>query len=585
MRKSVLAFGLFFFLVGLALVLTAQKVYAMPAAPGNTHITQPDGTQFMAQTWGDEFASGVETLEGYSIHLQADGWWIYTLPTQSSGNASLNNLEGLRVTVNSTPPVEINLERNLILNNTNYLENPLETGGLILSPTGAEVATLSSNTPSAITSATTNTGTQPVLVILGYFDDMPPKTNPAEFEGRFFADSKSVKNYYSQASYGLLALTPIAENFGTFNDGIVGWINLGKTHPNPRNQDWTAALTIATSALNAADPYVNFSSFDKDGNKALSASELHIVVIVAGYEASYDGGAAGPSVWGHKWSLSTPVIADGIAVGSASVKGSYTMFGEMMSDHPSTMGIIVHEMGHDLGWPDLYGTGSAGLGTWDIMSFGGWNTVPGDTYLGQTPPLPNAYLRKIQSWIDPNNPAQLVPALEYKNTPINLSISTTNPFALILPVDSDPSPLVGEFFIVEHREKTGYDASLPSSGALVWRINESVLSNNNPQNPRVKLIQADGADHLLTTANYGDSGDAFNAASINTRFGVGTPLSSAYANGNPSNVLLVFCGGSLSGFAPMMGPQSIGVTPTLFSDLSFTPADHAYSIFLPLTCR
>jgi hypothetical protein len=35
----------------------------------------------------------------------------------------------------------------------------------------------------------------------------------------------------------------------------------------------------------------------------------------------------------------------------------------------------------------------------------------------------------------------------------------------------------------------------------------------------------------------------------------------------------------------MMGPQSIGVTPTLFGDLSFTPADHAYSIFLPLTCR
>jgi hypothetical protein len=179
----------------------------------------------------------------------------------------------------------------------------------------------------------------------------------------------------------------------------------------------------------------------------------------------------------------------------------------------------------------------------------------------------------------------LVPALEYKNTPINLSISTTNPFALILPVDSDPSPLVGEFFMVEHREKTGYDASLPGSGALVWRINESVASNNNPQNPRVKLIQADGADHLLTAANYGNDGDAFNAASINTRFGVGTPLSSAYANGNPSNIILAFIGGSLSGFAPMMGPLSIGVTPTQFGDLSFNPADYPYSIFLLLARR
>jgi M6 family metalloprotease-like protein len=479
---------------------------------------------------------------------------------------------------------ELHLERNLILNNTNYLENPLETGGLILSPTG-EVATLSSNTPSAIISATTNTGTQPVLVILGYFDNMPFKTDPAEFQGRFFADLKSVKDNYSQASYGLLTLAPAVENFGTFNDGIVGWVNLGKTHPNAVSSDLTPALTIATSAINAADPYVNFSSFDKDGNKSLSASELHIVVIVAGYEASYDNGAAKPTVWGHKWSLSTPVIADGIAVGSASGKGSYTMFGEIMRDHPSTLGIIVHEMGHDLGWPDLYGTGSAGLGTWDIMSFGGWNTAGSDTYLGQTPPLPNAYLRKMQGWIDPNNPAQLVPALEYQNIPIDLSISTTNPFALIMPVDSDPSPLVGEFFMVEHREKTGYDASLPGSGALVWRINESVASNNNPQNPRVKLIQADGADHLLTAANYGNDGDAFNAASINTRFGVGTPLSSAYANGNPSNIILAFIGGSLSGFAPMMGPLSIGVTPTQFGDLSFNPADYPYSIFLLLARR
>ena len=575
--KSLLLMLLF---VSLSLALTANKVYAMPSAPGQVLITQPDGSQFGAQSWGDESASGVETVEGYSINLQADGWWTYSLPNQSNDGATLSSFEGLRVAVDAPPTVELHLERNLVLNSTSPLPNSPASDIDNLSLTTADGAALSSNTLAASATLTQNVGTHPVLVILGYFDDTPFKTNPAVFQSRVFGSTDSVRDYYSQASYGLLNLAPASESSGSLNDGIVGWVNLGKTHPNPRNVDWNATLTIAISAINAANPFVDYSSFDKDGNKALSASELHIVVIVAGYEASYSATNSQPAVWGHKWSLGTPVVADGTTVGSSSVKGSYTMFGEMMGDHPSTIGIIVHEMGHDLSWPDLYGASGAGLGTWDIMAFGGWNTAAGDSYLGQTPPLPNAYLRKMNGWINPNNPAQLVPALAYQNTPIDLSTSTSNPFALILPVDSDPSFSVGDFFIVEHREQIGYDASLPGSGALVWHINEGAASNSDAQNPRIKLIQADGVDHLLTAANYGDPGDAFSAASINKRFGVGTPLSSAYANGSPSDILLVFGGGYLSGFAPMMGPQSIGVTPT-----QNAPQSYAFSIYLPLAQR
>ena len=48
--------------VGLAFALTVPNVYAMPSAPEKTIIVQPDGTRFVAQTWGDEFVSGFETL-------------------------------------------------------------------------------------------------------------------------------------------------------------------------------------------------------------------------------------------------------------------------------------------------------------------------------------------------------------------------------------------------------------------------------------------------------------------------------------------------------------------------------------------
>jgi len=570
--------------VGLAFGLTVQNVYAMPSTPEKTIIIQPDGTQFVAQTWGDEFVSGFETLEGYSINQQADGWWTYITPVQDNDKSTLSSMSGLRVVVDNPPEVELHLERKLLLNNTLSLTNSLEASLAGTSPASPDATTLSAETSAAALAGTT-TGTQPVLVILGYYDDTPQKTLPAYFQGEFFGSSKSVKDYYSQASYGLFSLTPATESFGTPNDGIVGWVNLGKTHPNPRNQDWNATLIIATSAIQAPNPYVNFSTFDRDGNKGISSSELHVVLIIAGYEASVDGGVAQPAVWGHKWSISTAVVADGMTVCSPSMKGSYIMFGEIMVDHPSTMGIIVHELGHDLGWPDLYGNFGAGLGSWDIMSFGGWNTAPGDTYLGQTPPLPNAYLQTLLGWIDPNNPVQLLPALNFQGTPIDISTSTNNPFALILPADPNPSLSIGEFFIVQNRANTGYDASLPGSGALIWHINENVANNLDPYNPRVKLVQADGADHMLTAANYGDSGDTFCASSINKSFGVGTPLSSAYASGEPSNLYLAFGGGSVAGFASAISTQSMAVKVIYFASVIVNPADYPYAIFLPLAQR
>jgi M6 family metalloprotease-like protein len=578
LRKAQISLGLLLICGSLSLAFTSQVVFAMPSAPGQKIITQPDGSQFGAQIWGDERFSGFETLEGYSIERQKNGWWTFMLPSQSKNNPSCQGY--LRVGLDAPPAVELQFDRknkNKILQS---METPGEAGGAPSLQSGFDY--LSSNTEP---SAATTISTQPVLVVLGYYDDMPPRTTPADFHSKFFGSSKSVRDYYAQASYGRLSLAPAIESSGTYNDGIIGWVNLGKTHPSPSNQNWDATLTIIPLALKAADPYINFASYDMDGNQALSASELHIVLIIAGYEASYDGGAAEPCVWGHKWSLSTPVVADGTTLASYQMKGSYTMFGEIMGDHISTIGVMVHEMGHDLGWPDLYGTGSAGLGTWDIMSFGGWNTAAGDSYLGQTPPLPNAYLRKTLGWIDPNNPAQLLPALEYQNTPIDLSVSTNSPFALILPVDPDPSPQVGDFFMVENRAKIGYDASLPGAGALVWHVNEAASSNNNPLNLRVKLIQTDGADHLLSSANYGDPGDAFNAGSINTRFGLGTPLSSAFANGEPSNILIVFGLSGKLGLASIISSPSMGVMVSQAAPQVVDPANADYFIYLPLAQR
>ena len=109
-----------------------------------------------------------------------------------------------------------------------------------------------------------------------------------------------------------------------------------------------------------------------------------------------------------------PPTLDGVVVAASQYNHGYTQVGEWHDaldgcdggfppGHMATMGIMVHEMGHDIDWPDLYDTdsGSAGVGYWSIMSGGSWGRASGDAYSGTTPVLPDAFLKWYQGWITP----------------------------------------------------------------------------------------------------------------------------------------------------------------------------------------
>ena len=68
---------------------------------------------------------------------------------------------------------------------------------------------------------------------------------------------------------------------------------------------------------------------------------------------------------------------DGKIIANATRDGSYTQVGEYHDDHPGTMGVIAHEFGHDLRWPDLYDIdySSYGVGNWSLMGTGSWNGI------------------------------------------------------------------------------------------------------------------------------------------------------------------------------------------------------------------
>ena len=77
----------------------------------------------------------------------------------------------------------------------------------------------------------------------------------------------------------------------------------------------------------------------------------------------------------------------------------------------------------------------------------------------------------------------------------------------------------GEYFLVENRYKTGFDAGLPGSGLAIWHIDESRGDNGDQYHKLVDLEEADGKDDLDWKRNRGDAGDVYPGSSYNRRFG------------------------------------------------------------------
>jgi len=448
--------------IALLSIWPAGVVLADPVAPIEVRLTQPDGTTLGVMPFGDEWYNGYE-YQGYTILLDpTSNYWVYAQSTKSGQLVPGPWRVGL-----DTPPTDL----------PQHLRDQQA-----LQSMPAVAAHISPNAWAGVS------GTQRVLVILTDFTPSTSRgTTEAQWNQLFFdttPGAKSVRNYYSQASFSKFDLAPAPESYGITNDGVIA-VTLNYAHPYTLTaQD---NREISYNALVAADPYIDYASLDTNGNGALENTEVHLMVIVRGYEESYGGtgGACTPNVWGHRGSLSTnptPPQLDGVWVGAYSYGGGYTQEGEwheFISDgcdgstpgHMATIGIMVHELGHDIDWPDLYdtdstdGSSSAGVGNWSIMAGGSWGWATGDLYSGQTPVLPDAFLKWYQHWITPTQ-------VFTPQTSVAIPNSAQNPAAYLLGVnpkdldwDFGTNTGTGEYFLVENRQQQGFDAGLRSINA------------------------------------------------------------------------------------------------------------------------
>ena len=343
-----------------------------------------------------------------------------------------------------------------------------------------------------------------VIAILVDFSDNVEQVQPSSFDDLLYGNQTgSLKNYFTEVSYGNLTLV-------TLNlPSALGWLRAPQTYSYyvngqngfggyPRN-----AQKLAEDAVNLADPYVDFSQYDNDGDGYVDA----LFIIHSGPGAEFTGNDN--DIWSHKWQMHEPQQMDGVTASIYSMEPEYWAApGDM------TCGVYAHEMGHSVfGLPDLYDYGydSRGLGRWSLMAGGSWNGS-----LGASPAHPDAWCRIQMGWVSPtvvstNMFGASIPGIE--NNPTIFRLWTTGQQG-------------SEYFLVENRRQSGYDAALPASGLLIYHVDEAVANNDNQWYPghtnsghyKVALEQADGLWELETDDNSGDGDDPFPGGTNNRTF-------------------------------------------------------------------
>lgn len=319
------------------------------------------------------------------------------------------------------------------------------------------------------------TGTAKVLMLCVEFSNVKHGAahTPAFFNNLADGPGNSMAAYFTQASTGKFTIT--ADCFGWYCS-TQSMEHYGA--PSGGQKDSPLLYQLVTEAVAAADPYVNFADYDSNGDGWVD----YLQVVHAGSDEAMT--QSQNDIWSEMYyDFDTPTV-DGKRV------GVYSMVSEN-----DPMGVLAHEFAHQLGLPDLYDTDGPGnggetdgAGLWDIMAAGAYLPLGS----GDTPCLPSAWCRALLGW------ASVITVTANRNA-IPLAAASQN--ATILRINIPD--ISNEYFLVECRANSGFDAYLPGGGLLIWHIDETRgnLNQNDletrPGKKRVTLEEAHGGTQHL----------------------------------------------------------------------------------------
>ncbi|RPJ41262.1 MAG: M6 family metalloprotease domain-containing protein, partial [Candidatus Latescibacterota bacterium] len=328
-----------------------------------------------------------------------------------------------------------------------------------------------------------------VLVLLCEWQDDPADEiahPPAAYDTLLFSqgivDPGSMREYYLEVSYG---------DYWIEGD-IFGWL----TEPTYEPDYWF------TDFLAQADPFVDFSDYDRDGDGYTDA--VWIFHAGPGQEETHDP----DHIWSYAVSGLDYMTDDGVIVDRYSCNPEEHADGSI-----TTIRVGAHEAAHVLGLPDLYDYDSKldtvtyytpndandhPLVDWCLMGYGGYNIM---AYV--TRPDPShlcAWSKKQLGWMTPtvlSANAHRIPLPEANTNPVSYRISrpgSTKEYFLIENRNANSSSQFdhrdGDFSAYFHWFTPGGNEK--DSGILIYHVDDNMSKNNGkPTYAHYKVIVED----------------------------------------------------------------------------------------------
>ncbi len=431
----------------LSIALTAA---AAPAKHKFFQYTQPDGSTVMVKAVGDEFGHYYVDVNGMPMLADADG----TLRPTSESEISLilqrgDSIRAERIQTRKLMRAQIN----------DSGDTPTED----ITPPQYGLGLFADGYP--------KTGEVHGLIFLVEFQDVRFTTpNVKDYYTRQlneegFSDDDgtgSARDYFLLQSSGIFQ--PTFDVYGPIllpnNMEYYGKNDFLGYDKNPEKMVTHAAEILADE--------IDFSQYDYDNDGIVD----NIFVIYAGLGENGEGGAS--SVWPHAYWIFEEISYNG------KLLYGYACTNEISGGRPDGVGTFCHEFSHVLGLSDLYST-TASLSctpkSWDILDSGCYNND------SRTPPNYSAFERNALGWIKPTIVSEPTDAI--------LNPLSSHNEAYIIPTSKNT-----EFWILENRQKEGWDKYLPGHGMLIWHIDyvrstwENNAVNNNASHQYVDIEEA-----------------------------------------------------------------------------------------------
>lgn len=371
-------------------------------------------------------------------------------------------------------------------------------------------------------------GTKKGLIILVQFTDSKFKSghdvalykriaNEANYSDNNFRGS--IKDYFKAQSHGLFEL----------DFDVAGICQLQHTYAyygkNSNDNDVRAGQMVAEACLWAHEHGTDFSKYDWDGDGEVD----QVFVLYAGHgEASYDKDP--DTIWPHMHYLSASDYGKSLSLDGVTVD-TYACSSELNGDgNLDGIGTFCHEFSHCMGFPDLYDTSYAGwfgMGDFDLMCSGSYN---GDS---KCPAGYSAYEKAECGWLTLKDMTNI----EQETSIVGVQPMSADGDAYIIKNKGHED----EYYILENRQKTGWDSYLPASGLMITHVDyDADIWDWNMPNTSGKYEDANGNtktnDHQRltifragkSTDEYGDASDLYPYGSNNSLTKTSSPASTLY---------------------------------------------------------